>query len=92
MRFATTSFAVLSLALAWCATSDAIAAPPDPVKLIFDTDLGGDCDDVLALAVIHALQSRGQCELLAVTTTKDDDRAAPTTRRSSNKMTVACRT
>ncbi|QNN21611.1 nucleoside hydrolase [Planctomycetales bacterium ZRK34] len=77
MRFVATSIAVLSLALAWCATSDAIAAPPDPVKLIFDTDLGGDCDDVLALAVIHALQSRGQCELLAVTTTKDDDRAAP---------------
>lgn len=53
----------------------ACAAPP--VKLIFDTDIGNDCDDVLALGVIHALQSRGQCELLAVTVTKDSSLAAP---------------
>ena len=26
--------------------------------LIFDTDICGDCDDVLALGMIHALQSR----------------------------------
>jgi hypothetical protein len=48
-----------------------------PVPLIFDTDIGNDCDDVLALGVIHALQSRGECELLAVTITKDHELAAP---------------
>ena len=48
-----------------------------PVKLIFDTDMGNDCDDVQALAMIHALQSRGECELLAVTVTKDHTLAAP---------------
>ncbi|TWU04706.1 nucleoside hydrolase [Stieleria varia] len=48
-----------------------------PVPLIFDTDIGNDCDDVLALGMIHALQSRGECELLAVTTTKDHELAAP---------------
>ncbi len=47
-----------------------------PVPLIFDTDLGNDCDDVLAMGVIHALQSRGECELLAVTITKDNELAA----------------
>ncbi len=47
-----------------------------PVPLIFDTDLGNDCDDVLAMGVIHALQSRGECELLAVTITKDHELAA----------------
>lgn len=47
-----------------------------PVKLIFDTDMGNDCDDALALAVIHSLQSRGECELLAVTITKDHELAA----------------
>jgi purine nucleosidase len=51
--------------------------PPVPVPLIFDTDIGNDCDDVLALGVIHALQSRGECELLAVTVTKDHELAAP---------------
>ncbi len=46
------------------------------VPLIFDTDLGNDCDDVLAMGMIHALQSRGECELLAVTITKDHPLAA----------------
>lgn len=48
-----------------------------PVPLIFDTDLGNDCDDVLAMGVIHALQTRGECKLLAVTITKDHEFAAP---------------
>ena len=38
-----------------------------PVKLIFDTDIGGDCDDAGALALIHRLCDRGEAELLAVT-------------------------
>jgi len=50
-----------------------------PVPLIFDTDIGNDVDDVLALGLIHALQSRGECELLAVTITKDHPLAAPFT-------------
>lgn len=45
---------------------------PQPVAMIFDTDLGNDVDDAMALAVIHALADRGQCELLAVTVTKDN--------------------
>ncbi len=47
-----------------------------PVQLIFDTDIGNDCDDVLALGMIHALESRGECKLLAVTLTKDNPLAA----------------
>lgn len=43
----------------------------EPVPFIFDTDIGNDVDDVLALGMIHALQSRGELELLAVTLTKD---------------------
>src|SRR5690606_29160477 len=34
-------------------------------------------DDALALGVIHALQSRGECELLAVTLSKDNRYSAP---------------
>ena len=48
----------------------------EPVRLIFDTDMGNDVDDALALGVIHALQSRGECELLAVTLSKDNALAA----------------
>jgi purine nucleosidase len=47
------------------------------VPLIFDTDIGNDVDDALALGMIHSLQSRGECELLAVTITKDHDECAP---------------
>ncbi|HKI17106.1 MAG TPA: nucleoside hydrolase [Isosphaeraceae bacterium] len=52
------------------------AQSAEPVRLIFDTDICGDCDDVLALGMIHALQSRGQCQLLAVTISADHELAA----------------
>ncbi len=48
----------------------------EPVRLIFDTDMGNDVDDAMALAVIHALADRGECELLAVTVTKDNPYSA----------------
>ncbi len=38
-----------------------------PVKIIFDTDIGGDCDDAGTLAMLHRLCDRGEAELLAVT-------------------------
>jgi len=53
------------------------AMAADPVRLIFDTDMGNDVDDVLALGMIHALQSRGVCDLIAVTVTKDHELAGP---------------
>ena len=34
--------------------------------IILDTDMGNDVDDALAMAVLHSLQSRGQCNLAAV--------------------------
>lgn len=53
------------------------ASPTPPVHLILDTDIGNDVDDALALATIHALESRKEVELLAVTITKDNPYAAP---------------
>ncbi len=43
-----------------------------PVSIIYDTDIGNDIDDAMALSMIHALQSLGECKLLAVTITKDN--------------------
>jgi len=54
-----------------------ISAPNEPVNVIFDTDIGNDVDDVLALSMLHALQTRHDCQLLAVTITKPDELAAP---------------
>lgn len=39
----------------------------EPVKLIIDTDIGPDVDDVGALAMAFQLQKRGKAHLLAVT-------------------------
>jgi inosine-uridine nucleoside N-ribohydrolase len=36
------------------------------VKVIFDTDLGGDCDDLGALAMLNHFIDRKECNLLAV--------------------------
>jgi inosine-uridine nucleoside N-ribohydrolase len=55
----------------------ACALAAQPVPLIFDTDIGNDVDDALALAMIHAFESRGEAKLLAVTITKDNKYAAP---------------
>lgn len=64
-----------ALALLFCDNSLA-AEPERPVPLVFDTDIGNDVDDVLALGMIHALEDRGDCKLLAVTITKDNPLAA----------------
>lgn len=38
----------------------------EPVKILFDTDMYTDYDDIGALAMLHALADAGECELLAV--------------------------
>lgn len=68
------AFGLIACSLPWCANA---SEPPAPVTLIFDTGIGNDVDDALALGVIHALQAHGHCELLAVTITKDHALAAP---------------
>ncbi|MEM1443261.1 MAG: nucleoside hydrolase [Verrucomicrobiota bacterium] len=48
----------------------------EPLKMIFDTDMGNDIDDAMALVMIHQLAKRGAVELLAVTSTKDHESSA----------------
>ncbi|MEL6894852.1 MAG: nucleoside hydrolase, partial [Planctomycetota bacterium] len=48
-----------------------------PVPVVFDTDISGDVDDVLALAMLHALADRGECEIRAVTISKINPLTAP---------------
>ncbi len=52
------------------------SAEREPVRIIFDTDLGNDVDDALALAVAHAFENRDECKILAVTLTKANPYAA----------------
>jgi inosine-uridine nucleoside N-ribohydrolase len=64
----------LALTAAVCLA--AAGAWAQAVPVIFDTDMGNDVDDALALAMLHALESRGECRLLGVTVTKDNPWAA----------------
>lgn len=47
-----------------------------PMGIIFDTDMGNDIDDGLALNMLHALHNRQECRLLAVTVSKGNQHAA----------------
>ena len=50
----------LILTLVWTLTTFASPIP----KVIFDTDMTGDCDDCGALALLHALADNGEVEIL----------------------------
>lgn len=76
LRYAGILPAMLAAA-ALCPAAALDAPPKRPVPVIFDTDMGNDVDDALAQGVIHALQNRGECELLAVTVTKDHELSGP---------------
>jgi inosine-uridine nucleoside N-ribohydrolase len=52
--------------------SGAVLAAAEPQRIIFDTDMGNDVDDAVALALLHACESRGEARILAVTITKDN--------------------
>ncbi len=75
MRWIIRAVITVVMTAAWLGELPLLAA--DAPGLIFDTDICGDCDDVLALGMIHALQSRGACRLLAVTVSVNNDLAAP---------------
>jgi len=51
--------------------------PGEPVKIIFDTDLGPDYDDVGALAFLHAMADSGKAEILATVASNKHRLVAP---------------
>ena len=48
------------------ASLSALVLSAEPVKVIFDTDMVSDYDDVGALACLHAFADEGRCEILAM--------------------------
>ena len=64
---------VLALTTLLCPAFAQKQAPTSrPLPVIFDTDIGNDVDDCLALAMLHSFASRGDIRLAAVTITKDN--------------------
>lgn len=64
------------LFFAGCSNPAARIEPPIP-KLIFDTDLGPDYDDVGALAFLHAMADSGKAEILATVSSNKHPLVAP---------------
>jgi inosine-uridine nucleoside N-ribohydrolase len=55
---------LLFLLLFFMAGSVSFSRKPHPVKIILDTDIAPDYDDVGALAMLHALADKGEAEIL----------------------------
>jgi len=50
----------------------------DLPRIIFDTDMGPDYDDIGAISVLHALADNGECQLLATVASDGHPSVAPT--------------
>ena len=72
------SLALVACYLLWTAPAWAQGEKPRvPVPVIFDTDMGGDCDDVGALFILHGAVERGEARLLATMGCVSADAIAP---------------
>jgi len=75
--FVPASVALVAVAINGVAPGGTARVPAaEPPRIVFDTDITGDVDDVLALAMCHTLADRGACTLLGVTVSKDNPRTA----------------
>jgi len=61
-----------------CNSNPQEGAIASPEKIIFDTDMGPDYDDVGAIAILHALADLGECEILATLASDGHPSIAPT--------------
>jgi hypothetical protein len=72
-----TSIPLLLSALLALAVAAGAPAGEAPVRLILDTDMDSDCDDVGALAMLHAMADDGEVELLAAMASSHHAWSAP---------------
>ncbi|HEX2970052.1 MAG TPA: nucleoside hydrolase [Bacteroidales bacterium] len=68
-------FIVLIIILYGCSNNEKNSTMP--VKIIFDTDLGPDYDDVGALAFLHAMADSGKAEILATLSSNRHELVVP---------------
>ncbi|MFA5816942.1 MAG: nucleoside hydrolase [Bacteroidales bacterium] len=71
------SLFLAALFLFWGCTNLTSKKSDKRVKIIFDTDLGPDYDDVGALAFLHAMADSGKAEILATVSSNKHELVAP---------------
>jgi len=58
-------YLLISVAIFSCSFANwRSSARGEPVRIIFDTDMGSDCDDAGALAILHVYADRGLAEII----------------------------
>lgn len=67
---------IYSILLACVAVGELSAQPSAKPKIIFDTDMGPDYDDVGAITLLHAFADKNEAELLATIASTRYDRVA----------------
>jgi Inosine-uridine nucleoside N-ribohydrolase len=65
MRSVTVMICLLPLFTSFISSCNETSLDPEPVKVIFDTDMGPDYDDVGAIAILHAFSDDNEAEILA---------------------------
>jgi pyrimidine-specific ribonucleoside hydrolase len=68
---------IINLLFFWSCANQSTKKTSEPVKIIFDTDLGPDYDDVGALAFLHAMADSGRAEILATVASNKHPLVAP---------------
>ncbi|QNF33736.1 nucleoside hydrolase [Adhaeribacter swui] len=58
-------------------TKTADAVQKKPLKIILDSDIGQDCDDAAAMALLHQFADKGEVEILATMFPMQDPMGAP---------------
>ncbi|MEO5681679.1 MAG: nucleoside hydrolase [Chitinophagaceae bacterium] len=56
---------ILFFSVLFLLTQPAAYGQQKPVPIIFDTDMGPDYDDIGAIAILHAMADKGECQILA---------------------------
>ncbi|SEL84379.1 Inosine-uridine nucleoside N-ribohydrolase [Parapedobacter koreensis] len=85
MRISASFSVIASIGCIWCISCRSGTGPQATdagherkPKIIFDTDMGPDYDDVGAIAVLHALADSGECDVLATVASDAHPSIAPT--------------
>ena len=67
---------VIIMIIAGCSSSE-FTSHPNPISIIYDTDIGTDVDDAGALAILHIMADKGEANILATISANQNPFSAP---------------
>ncbi|WP_084148759.1 nucleoside hydrolase [Arenibacter latericius] len=67
---------ILPITSGWSACFSGGIADRNPVKVIFETDMGNDIDDALALAMLYRYAEQGKVEIIGISNNKQSENSS----------------